>query len=110
MDPATQMVIDGQQAFGMINALMWNLLRIGALLMAMPLIGTRAVSVRVRVIMASALSMALTPMLPPTPGGIDFDAATVLNVARELARRLRLVDELLADFIGNVRDQPIGYG
>jgi CRP/FNR family cyclic AMP-dependent transcriptional regulator len=34
----------------------------------------------------------------------------VLNVARELARRLRLVDELLADFIGNIRDQPIGYG
>jgi CRP/FNR family cyclic AMP-dependent transcriptional regulator len=33
-----------------------------------------------------------------------------LNVARELARRLRLVDELLADFIGNVRNQPIGYG
>jgi CRP-like cAMP-binding protein len=34
----------------------------------------------------------------------------VLNVARELARRLRLVDELVADFIGNVRDQHIGYG
>ena len=34
----------------------------------------------------------------------------VLNVARELARRLRLVDELVADFIGKVRDQHIGYG
>jgi CRP/FNR family cyclic AMP-dependent transcriptional regulator len=34
----------------------------------------------------------------------------VLNVARELARRLRLVDELVADFIGNVRDHHIGYG
>jgi CRP-like cAMP-binding protein len=34
----------------------------------------------------------------------------VLNVARELARRLRLVDELVADFIGSVRDQHIGYG
>ena len=85
MDPATQMVIDGQQAFGMINALLWNLLRIGALLMAVPLIGTRAVSVGVRVIVAAALSMALTPMLPPTPGAIAFDATTVLNIARELA-------------------------
>lgn len=85
MDTATQMVIDGQQAFGMINALLWNLLRIGALLMAMPLIGTRAVSVRVRMMMAAALSMALTPMLPATPGAIVFDATTVLNVARELA-------------------------
>jgi CRP/FNR family cyclic AMP-dependent transcriptional regulator len=34
----------------------------------------------------------------------------VLNIARELARRLRLVDELVADFVGNVRDQHIGYG
>ncbi|HKQ71793.1 MAG TPA: cyclic nucleotide-binding domain-containing protein [Polyangiaceae bacterium] len=34
----------------------------------------------------------------------------VLNIARELARRLRLVDALVADFIGSVRDQHIGYG
>ena len=34
----------------------------------------------------------------------------LLNVARELARRLRLVDELVADFIGSVRNQHIGYG
>ncbi|HMI86203.1 MAG TPA: cyclic nucleotide-binding domain-containing protein [Polyangiaceae bacterium] len=34
----------------------------------------------------------------------------VLNVTRELARRLRLVDELVADFIGRVGNQHIGYG
>ena len=85
MDPATQMVIDGQQAFGMINAILWTMLRTGALLMAAPLIGTRAVSVRVRVIIAGALAMALTPLLPGTPDRIAFDASTVLNVARELA-------------------------
>jgi CRP/FNR family cyclic AMP-dependent transcriptional regulator len=34
----------------------------------------------------------------------------VLNVTRELARRLRIVDELVADFIGNVGNQHIGYG
>lgn len=85
MDTATQMVIDGQQAFAMINSLLWTLLRTGALLMAAPLIGTRAVSVRVRMIIAGALSMALTPMLPPGPAQIQFDAATVLSVARELA-------------------------
>ncbi|HLM53323.1 MAG TPA: flagellar biosynthetic protein FliR [Pseudoxanthomonas sp.] len=85
MDAATQMVIDGQQAFAMINAILWNLLRIGALLMAVPLIGTRAVSARVRVIVAAALSMALTPMLPPPPPQIVFDAPTLLNIARELA-------------------------
>ena len=85
MDAATQMVIDGQQAFGMINAILWTMLRTGALLMAAPLIGTRAVSVRVRVIIAGALAMALAPLLPGTPNHIAFDASTVLNVARELA-------------------------
>jgi flagellar biosynthetic protein FliR len=85
MDAVTQMVIEGQLAFAMINAILWNLLRIGALLMAVPLIGTRAVSARVRVIVATALSMALTPMLPPPPPQIVFDAPTLLNIARELA-------------------------
>ncbi|KRG71057.1 flagellar biosynthetic protein FliR [Pseudoxanthomonas dokdonensis] len=86
MDTATQTVIDGQQAFAMINALLWTLLRTGALLMASPLIGTRAVSVRVRVIIAGALSMALTPLLPPAPIDIiALDSISVLNIARELA-------------------------
>ncbi|TWI02801.1 flagellar biosynthetic protein FliR [Luteimonas cucumeris] len=85
MDAATQMVIDGQQAFGAINAVLWTLLRTGALLMASPLIGTPAIPRRVRVMIAAALSFALAPLLPPTPGQIVFDAVTVLNIARELA-------------------------
>src|SRR5690606_11132054 len=54
-------------------------------LMAMPLIGTRAVPVRIRVLVAGALAMALSPMLPPVPGFAGIDAATVLGVARALA-------------------------
>ena len=34
----------------------------------------------------------------------------VLNVTRELARRLRIVDELVADFVGKLGSQHIGYG
>ena len=85
MDPATAMMVDGQQAFGMIGTVMWTMLRTGALLMAMPLIGTRAVPVRVRVLVAGALAMALAPMLPDPPAFAGLDAATVLGVARELA-------------------------
>lgn len=85
MDPATSMVIDGQQAFGMIGTVMWTMLRTGALLMAMPLIGTRAVPLRLRVLVAGALAMALAPMLPEPPEFAGLDAATVLGVARELA-------------------------
>jgi len=85
MDPATQMVVDGQQAFGMIGTLLWTALRVGGLLMAMPLIGTRSVPARVRVMAALALSLALAPLLPAPPAWQGFNAAVVLSVARELA-------------------------
>jgi len=85
VDPATATMIDGQQAFGMIGTVMWTMLRTGALLMAMPLIGTRAVPIRVRVLVAGALAMALAPMLPQPPAFAGLDADTVLGVARELA-------------------------
>jgi flagellar biosynthetic protein FliR len=67
MDSATQMVIDGQQAFAMVGAILWTMLRVGAMLMAMPLVGTRAVPARVRVMLAATLAMALAPLLPPMP-------------------------------------------
>ncbi|MCD9045715.1 flagellar biosynthetic protein FliR [Luteimonas sp. MHLX1A] len=85
MDPATQMAIDGQQAFGMIGTLLWTALRVGALLMAIPLIGTRAIPARIRVMAALVISLALAPLLPAPPAFTGFDAATVLSVARELA-------------------------
>ena len=85
MDSATQMAADGLQAFGMIGTILWTMLRIGAMIMAMPLIGTRAVPSRVRVVLAGALAVALSPMLPPVPAWSGFDAATVLSIARELA-------------------------
>ncbi|WP_129135823.1 flagellar biosynthetic protein FliR [Luteimonas sp. YGD11-2] len=85
MDPATQMAIDGQQAFGMIGTLLWTALRVGALLMAIPLIGTRAIPARIRVMAALVISLALAPLLPAPPAFSGFDAATVLSVARELA-------------------------
>jgi len=85
MDAATRMAIDGQQLFTAIHALLWTLMRTGALLMASPLIGTRAVPVRVRVIVASALSLALLPMLPTPALRVGLDAATVLTVACEVA-------------------------
>jgi len=85
VDSATQMAADGLQAFGMIGTILWTMLRIGAMLMAMPLIGTRAVPSRIRVLLAGALAIALSPMLPPVPEWTGFDAATVLTIARELA-------------------------
>lgn len=85
MDAATQMAADGLNAFGMIGTVLWTMLRIGAVAMAMPMVGTRAVPARVRVVLAGTLAIALAPLLPPVPDWTGFDAATVLTIARELA-------------------------
>ncbi len=85
MDSATQMAIDGQQAFAIIGNTLWVMLRIGAMLMAMPMIGTRAVPARVRALLAVALSVALAPVLPPVPLFQGLDSATVLSILREVA-------------------------
>ncbi|CTP82672.1 flagellar biosynthetic protein FliR [Xanthomonas translucens pv. arrhenatheri] len=115
MDSATQMVIDGQRAFAMVGAILWTMLRIGAMLMAMPLVGSRAVPARVRVMLAATLAMALAPLLPPVPDWNGFDAAVVLSVARELAVgasmgfMLRLIFEAGA-MAGELVSQSTGLG
>ncbi|MBD9534391.1 flagellar biosynthetic protein FliR [Stenotrophomonas sp. STM01] len=85
MDSATGTMIDGQQAFAIIGNTLWIMLRIGAMLMAMPMVGSRAVPARVRVLLGIALSVALAPILPPVPLFYGFDSVTVLTIARELA-------------------------
>jgi len=72
MDAATQMAADGLQAFGMIGTVLWTMLRIGAVAMAMPMVGTRAVPSRVRVVLAGTLAIALAPLLPPVPDWTGF--------------------------------------
>ncbi len=85
MDSVTGMMIDGQQAFAIIGNTLWVMLRIGAMLMAMPLIGTRAVPKRIRALIAVTLSVALAPILPPVPLFYGFDSITILTILRELA-------------------------
>jgi len=50
-----------------VGSLLWPFMRIGAMLMAMPVIGTRLVTVRVRLIAALAITLLVMPLLPPMP-------------------------------------------
>jgi len=84
VDAATGMLIAGEDLFAFVEAVMWALFRVGAVLMAAPLIGTRSIPMRIRLVLAIAISAALTPLLP-SPPPMAVDAATVLNVVRELA-------------------------
>jgi flagellar biosynthetic protein FliR len=45
----------------------WPLARISALFMAMPIIGTKIVTARARVVLAVMVSLLVTPLLPPLP-------------------------------------------
>lgn len=46
---------------------LWPLFRIAALLMAMPIIGTRVVTARVRIVLALMTTLLVVPLLPPMP-------------------------------------------
>jgi flagellar biosynthesis protein FliR len=84
MDPLLVPLIEGQQMFGFLEAVLWTLLRVAAMVLAAPLIGTRTVPRRVRAIFAIALAAVMAPLLPPPPvAGVD--ALTALNVLREMA-------------------------
>ena len=84
MDPVTATTVDGLNLFGMLAAVLWHVLRVGAALQVLPMIGGRTLPVRARMILALALSAAMSTLLPePPPAAVD--AATVLNVLREFA-------------------------
>jgi flagellar biosynthesis protein FliR len=61
------MDVDAAQATAFVGSLLWPFMRISAMLMAMPVIGTRLVSVRVRVVLAVLISFLVLPLLPEMP-------------------------------------------
>jgi flagellar biosynthetic protein FliR len=85
MSTAASIVLDGGQVFGYLERVWWVALRVGAMLMLAPMIGTKMIPGRVRLILALAVSAALAPLLPSVTPTIGVDASTLLAVARELA-------------------------
>jgi flagellar biosynthesis protein FliR len=69
------MDVDAAQATAFVGSLLWPFMRISAMLMAMPVIGTRLVSVRVRVVLAILLSFLVLPLLPEMPAVEPLSAA-----------------------------------
>ena len=59
--------VNAAQATAFVGSLLWPFMRIGAMLMAMPVIGTRLVSVRVRVAAAMLITFLVMPLLPEMP-------------------------------------------
>jgi len=55
------------QATAFVGSLVWPMMRIGAMLLAMPVIGTRLVATRVKVIITFLLAVVVLPLLPEVP-------------------------------------------
>ena len=55
------------QATAFVGSLIWPMMRIGAMLLAMPVIGTRLVPTRAKIIITLVLSVVVLPLLPPIP-------------------------------------------
>ncbi len=61
------MDINAAEASAFVATLIWPFIRISAMLMAIPVIGTRMVSVRIRVVLAILISFVVLPLIPEVP-------------------------------------------
>ncbi|MCP4875996.1 MAG: flagellar biosynthetic protein FliR, partial [Gammaproteobacteria bacterium] len=55
------------QATAFVGSLIWPMMRISAMFIAMPVIGTRLVPTRVKIIITLVLSVVVLPLLPELP-------------------------------------------
>lgn len=55
------------QATAFVGSLIWPMMRIGAMFISMPVIGTRLVPTRVKIIISLVLSVVVLPLLPDLP-------------------------------------------
>ncbi|MDJ0709933.1 MAG: flagellar biosynthetic protein FliR [Woeseiaceae bacterium] len=63
----------------------WPFVRIGAFLMVMPIIGGSFVPVKVRLLLAVVLTIAIAPIVPPTATQDVLSAAGLVTVIQEIA-------------------------
>ncbi len=61
------MDFDISEATAFVGSLLWPMMRIGAMLLAMPVLGTRLLPTRVKIILTLVLSVLVVPLLPPVP-------------------------------------------
>jgi len=63
-----------------LGSFFWPFVRIGSMMMAAPVFGARMLPVRIRIVMAIAISVLTAPLLPPIPAvdPISFSSAGIL--------------------------------
>jgi len=72
--------INAAEATAFVGTLIWPFMRISAMLMAVPVIGSRMVSVRIRVALAILISLLVMPLIPAVPA-VDPLSVTGLSIS-----------------------------
>ncbi|MFP7722202.1 flagellar biosynthetic protein FliR [Lysobacter sp. A3-1-A15] len=112
MDTVTLTTASGVNLFALLATVLWTALRIGAVVMVMPMLSGRGMPVRARMMVTLALAGALSTLLP-TPPAAAVDATTFITVLRELVvgvaigMMLRLAFEA-GRFAGELVSQGMG--
>jgi len=78
------MQTSGAELSALIGTFFWPFIRIGAMFFAAPILGTRMVPVRVRVIMAATLTLLVAPSLPDIPVVDVFSVSGFLIVLQQI--------------------------
>lgn len=103
------------QLLAWLAAWMWPFLRIGGFVLAAPVIGTRAVPVRIRVILALALTAVIAPDAAPAAVPDPLAASAVLTATHQvvIGATIGLVLRLtffVFEFAGQLVSQQTGLG
>ena len=90
------------QMQGWLAAYLWPFVRIAACLTAAPIFGAHFVPVRLRIVLALAITLLATPLLPPPPPVAVFSVAGVLITAQQvlLGVALGFVLQVVFDAVG----------
>ena len=89
--------LDAIEVSHWVSRYLYPFARISALLMVMPLIGTRMVSMRIRLILAVAITFVVAPLLPPMPKVDALSLASLIIILQQMLIGILLgfVTELL---------------
>ncbi len=67
-----------------VGPLLWPLFRISGFFMAAPIIGTKVVSVRIRLVLSLLVTLLVVPVLPPLPALDGLSVANLLVIAQQV--------------------------
>jgi flagellar biosynthetic protein FliR len=78
------MEIQAAQITGWVTAFLWPLLRVSGMVMVAPVFGANVVPVRIRVVLALALTVLVAPLAPAPPELQPLAAAGLLAIAQQV--------------------------